>query len=66
MDPKTPLRGAKSTTRAYGASVVSTKTWFYNDKPIGFEFTLSDHSRVFVSVSSFKPNVTTKPSDFSL
>lgn len=66
VNPNSPLRGAKSTTRTYGASVVSSKTWFYNDKPIGFEFTLSDHSRVFVSVLSFKPNVATKPGDFSL
>lgn len=66
VNPNTPLRGAKSTIRTYGSSVVSSKTWFYNDKPVGFEFVLSDNSRVFVSVLTFKQNVATKPGDFAL
>ncbi|MFZ5635935.1 MAG: hypothetical protein ACOY82_05045 [Pseudomonadota bacterium] len=66
VDPNTPLRGTKSTVRSYGSSVISSKSWFYNDQPVGFEFLLSDNSRVFVSVLTFKPNVPTKPGDFAL
>lgn len=66
VNPQTPLRGAKLTTRTYGSSVVSSKAWFNNDHLTGFEFLLSDNSRVFVSVLSFKQNVATKASDFTL
>lgn len=66
VNPNAPLRGTKATTRTYGSSVISSKAWFYNDQPVGFEFVLSDNSRVFVSVLTFKPNVATKPGDFSL
>lgn len=66
MNPNSPMRGAKLTSNVYGTSVITTRTWFYNDKLSGFEFTLSDNSRVFVSILSFKPNVTTKPGDFTL
>lgn len=66
VNPQYPLRGAKLTTKVYGSSVVSSKAWFYNDQLSGFEFLLSDNSRVFVSVLTFTPNVATKPGDFAL
>lgn len=64
--PNSPVRGATLKTKTYGSSVIASKAWFSNDKLVGFEFLLSDNSRVFVSVLSFKPNVVVKPGDFTL
>ena len=66
VNPQYPLRAAKLTTNVYGSNVISSKAWFYNDQLTGFEFLLSDNSRVFVSVLTLKQNVATKPTDFTL
>ena len=66
LDPKGALRGAAMSTRVYGSSIVASHAWFANDRPTGFDFTLSDKRRVVVSVLTWKPNVTVKPGDFSL
>lgn len=59
-------RGATLQTNVYGSGIVSGRAWFGNDRPTGFEFVLSDNRRVFVSVLSFKQNVTVKAADFAL
>lgn len=66
LDPKGVLRAASMNTRVYGSSIVASHAWFGNDQPIGFDFTLSDNRRVVVSILSYKPNIPTKPTDFTL
>lgn len=66
MGSNSITRGASLQTNVYGSGIVSGRAWFGNDKPTGFEFVLSDNRRIFVSVLSFKQNVTVKPGDFSL
>lgn len=66
LDAKGVLRGAAMNTRVYGSSIVASHAWFANDLPTGFDFILSDNRRVVVSILAYKPNVATKPGDFTL
>ncbi len=60
------MRGATLSPKSYGSNIRSATAWFNNDQPIGFEFLLNDKRRVFISILSFKQNVSTKPGDFQL
>lgn len=61
------LSGARFDPNAYGSGVESGLAWFDSDgQPVGFEFNMTDRSRVFVAVMSFAQNVPTKPDDFQL
>lgn len=61
------ISGAKITPKTWGAGLDGGIAWFSSEgKPIGFEFNMSDGSRVFMAVVDFQPNVPTKPSDFEL
>ncbi len=61
------ISGAKMTPKTWGAGVDGGIAWFSSDgAPIGFEFTMSDGSRVLMAVTDFQPNVKTGPGDFQL
>lgn len=61
------ISGARLQPNTWGTGVESGTAWLSSDgMPIGFEFLLTDSSRVFVSVLLFKQNVQTKPGDFEL
>lgn len=61
------LSGARLDPRTYGSGVESALVWFGSDgQPVGFEFNMTDRSRVFVAVMAFAQNVPTSPDDFRL
>ncbi|GEM_PF-749877 len=63
----TKLSGARFDPKSYGSGVESGLAWFGSDgQPVGFEFNMTDRSRVFVAVMTFAQNVQTSPDDFKL
>ncbi len=61
------ISGTRITSKTWGSGIESGLAWFSSDgQPIGFEFVLSDQTKVFISVLSFKQNVKTSPGDFQL
>jgi hypothetical protein len=60
------VRGATLSPRSYGNNVLRAIAWFRNDQPYLYEFEFRDGRKLFFSVSSFKHNPPTKPSDFQL
>lgn len=61
-----PLRGARLDPRVFGSDVERATAWFGNDQPVGYGFEMSDGSRIYLAIASYKPNVQTKPGDFEL
>ena len=61
------LSGARLQPLAWATGVERGVAWLdENGTPVGFEFILTDRSRVFLSVSKFVPNPKTSPDDFKL
>lgn len=63
---KGSLRGAVLVPKSFDSRVKRAVVWFRNDQPYSFEFEFVDGRKLQFTVSSFKQNVPTKPSDFQL
>lgn len=60
------LRGAVLVPKSFDSRVKRAVVWFRNDQPYSFDFEFVDGRKLQFTVSSFKQNVPTKPSDFQL
>jgi hypothetical protein len=61
------ISGAVITPKSWGTGVERGLAWFSSaGQPIGFEFQMTDRTKVFISVLTFKQNVQTSPGDFQL
>lgn len=67
MPKDSKISGARLRPNTWSSGVEQGLAWFSSEgKPIGFEFLLTDGTKVFVSVLLFQQNVKTRPEDFQL